>query len=171
MSRPRRGIFIANDGRTVDDNDFRYASDKPHVNVSMVADPRHFDVLEFSGGTAFSMTAGSPALQREELITPIRHNLPYTPEVFFYFYVAAYGGNPTHSLTGRYITKVFVLNAGAADDLIYAEVDRNEFRIIHELRDVAGATVTSDAPQYLIRMKYYITSLDSRVEEYNTMEL
>lgn len=161
-----RGVFIAEEGKSLDRREIRYRSDRPHMQASLLAkDPPHMDITEMSGGTALATTGIET--KRETILT-LEHGLSYTPEVLLYFYVVSYDGSTTDPRADTYYDGRLIMLAGTVDDLLMAEVDKKEVRIVHELSDFVGLGHTSDGPKWNVRLKYYILSLDSHVEEYNT---
>lgn len=152
-----RGIFIAKNKKSVGGNRNQYDSTKPHLMVSLVKNPPHMDTLVMVGGTALSLPgAGST----EETLLTIKHNLPYTPEIMIYFYVAS---------TEEYASSRFIFSGsnGTISDVIYADVDDTNVKIKHSLDTYFGA-YTSTAPDFSLRVKYYILSNDSHTGRYNT---
>lgn len=163
----RRGIYIAKDGKSVGKNNNRFETDRPHLQVNLKREPFHLDIVEFDGGTNLVSPGGS-AFDQTETLFSIEHGLPYTPEILMYLYVTSYGGDPNDLKAGLYTNKLLVLASGLVGDLIYAEVDDTEMRIVHRLADEFGFGYTSDAADYEIRLKYYILSNDSHLDSYTT---
>lgn len=164
----RRGIFIAETGKSVGKNTNKFESDKPHLQVNLVREPFHLDIQDFNGGTNFVSPGGGSPFDQQETLFSIRHGLPYTPEVLFYLYVVSYDGLPTDPKAGAYSNTRLSYASGLSSDLVYAEVDSDEFKIIHRLKDDFGFGLTSDADSYALRLKYYILSNDSHTTSYNT---
>lgn len=169
--RTHRGIFIAQDGKSVGRGSNRYESDRQHLQVSLIKDPVHMDVPPlFAGGTALS---GGASTSQTETLKTIKHNLPYTPELLIYFYAYSYGGSTTAPQAGGYYADYYVYSGslGTVTDILFAEVDSQNVYIKHKL-DVGSSyvgTYTSDADDYQIRMKYFILSNDSHLDSYTTL--
>lgn len=160
-------VFGQGGGPTSRQND--YDSRNKRLQVSLIDTPPKLAILDnFVGGTA--LVSSTSAQQREVLGTPIKHNLPYTPEVFMYIYTKSYGGSITDAKAGGYGGGAYFYSgsSGTIEDKIFFEVDDKEVRIVHTLDDfLFGGGYVSDAPKYLLRIKYYILSNDSHVKSYN----
>ena len=153
-----RGIFIAKNKKSVGRGRNQYDSTKPHLMVSLIKNPPHLDGLIMPGGTALTLAGiGST----EETLLTIKHNLPYTPELMIYFYVTS----TEEYATGRF---VFSGSSGGLADVIYADVDDTNVKIKHSLETWYFGGATSNAPDFTLRIKYYILSNDSHVGRYNT---
>ncbi len=152
-----RGIFIAKNKKSVGRGRNQYDSTLPHLMVSLVKNPPHMDTTIIPGGTALALTGVGST---EETLLTIQHNLPYTPEIMIYFYVTS---------TEEYASNNFVFSGsnGTITDVIYADVDDTSVKIKHSLDTYFGA-YTSTAPDFSLRIKYYILSNDSHVGRYNT---
>lgn len=162
----RRGVFVADEGKSIDRKEIRYRSDRPHLQASLIPkDPPHMDIVEFVGGTPLAVGGVG---QLQETILVLEHGLPYTPEVLLYFYAVSYDGSTTDPRVDTYYDNRLIMTSGTVDDLIMAKVNEKEVRIIHELNDFVGLGFVSDANKWNIRLKYYILSVDSHVDEYNT---
>lgn len=163
----RRGIYIAKPGKPIKRTGNQFQTDKPHLLVNLQKKPVHMDILSFEGGRAL---VSSGVSDQKETLVEIEHGLSYTPEVLVFFYVKSYAGSPTDPLAGQYADKALYYSGsnGAVFDTLYAKVDGQSLKIIHELDDQFGFGYTSDADDYEIQLKYYILSKDSGVLEYNT---
>ena len=161
-----RGIFIAEPGKNVDQG-LQYRSDDPHLQVNLLKDPPHLDIVEFRGGTAFSSSSTG---SQEETVFEIEHGLSYAPEILIYMYVKSYGGSTSDPKAGSYSEKAIIMSgsSGTVADSLYASVDTEKFSIIHQLENFFGIPYNSDADQYLIRMKYYILSNPAGPSSYIT---
>jgi len=164
-----KGLFVARQGKGIGRNGNQFDSDIPHMLISLIKDPAHMGVIEFSGGTAFVGSSGAVSDQIETLFT-VNHGLSYTPEVLFFLYAVSYNGSTSDSHAGSYSDRALYYSgsAGTITDSLYAKVNQTSFRILHELDNFWPIDYTSDASAYRIRLKYYIISKDSRVAEYNT---
>lgn len=168
--RDTLGFFIAEDGESVNSGKMKFTSKYPHLNASLKQDPAHLDVVITPGGTAFVMGA-APSSQTETLLTT-PHHLPYTPEIMIYYYAISYGGDTGHVLAGKYYVDRFLLGYSASyDDILYAEVDDTNFYVKHYMANYFSSGQTSTAPNWSIRIKYYILSNDSGTTSYNTSGL
>lgn len=168
MTRLRRGIFIAKEGKEVGPTNNRYESDNLHLQASLLKVPEHMAITTISGGTAFVTTA-VVSTQMETLLT-IPHGLSYTPELLIYFYAVSYNGSTTDAKASKYSIGNFVYLGGVVTDSIYATVDATNIKVIHRMDDFIGMGVgayTSDADKWSIRIKYYILSNDSHVPSYS----
>lgn len=152
-----KGIFIAKNKKSVGRGRNQYDSTLPHLMVNLIKNPPHIDALIMSGGTALALTGVGST---EETLLEIKHNLPYTPEVMIYFYVTS---------TEEYSSGRFVYSGsnGTVTDVVYADVDDTNVKIKHSLDAYFGA-YTSTAPDFTLRVKYYILSNDSHMGRYNT---
>lgn len=122
------------------------------------------DILEMTGGTALTLPAVGST---EETLFEIEHKLPYTPEVMVFFYMAASDGLATEEYAVDRL--IYSGSIGTMTDVIYASVDERYFRLKHLFeRYFDAAPTTSTAPQFSLRVKYYILSNDSHIEEYDT---
>lgn len=161
----RRGLYIAKNHGDIDKGETLFSSDSAHLQINMLPEDPHMDIVEINGGSAWVGLNGVPFYQKETLYT-IPYNLPYIPELLVYLQAYAYDGSTTTYPAGIYAADVVVYSgaAGTVGDIIYAEIDRNEIRIVHEFEnDTSGLAVpyTSDANRYTMRIKYYIISKDS----------
>lgn len=158
-------VFGQSGSPTSKEND--YDSRKTRMQTLLVTKPDHLAIIDnFVGGTALVSNAST---QQREILARFNHNLPYTPEVFMYFYVKSYGGSTTVGQAGGYQGGAYLYSgsAGTVDDAISLEVDATEVRIVHTLDDLGfGGGYVSTAPNYLLRIKYYVTSNDSHVPSY-----
>lgn len=160
------GLLVFGQNGSPTSKDTAYDSRKARMQTSLIDTPPKLAIIDnLPGGTALVSVSGS--ILREVLLPPIKHNLPYTPEVFMYFYAKSYNNSITDTHAGRYIGGQFLFAGGSLTDVLTVEVDSKEVRIVHILDDgIFGGGYTSDAPSYLIRIKYYITSNDSHVSSY-----
>jgi len=146
-----------------------YDSRKPRLQADMTRTPKHMAILDdFPGGTGLVSTADG-SISREILL-PIPHHLPYTPEAIVYFYVKKYNGSITDPKAGLYGGNIILYSgsSGTIADQIVVEVDSQEVRIVHTLQDLGfGGGYVSDAAKYLLRLKYYIFSNNSHVASYS----
>lgn len=157
-------VFASGDSNP---NDATYDSRRQRLQASLGDTPAHLALLDnFSGGTAL---AGAITPVREILL-PIPHNLPYTPEVLIYFFAKAYKGSTTDPLTGGYGggSYIYPTTGPAYFDRIFVEVNATSVNIVHQLDDFDGTAFTSTAPNFTLRIKYYILSNDSHVASYTT---
>jgi hypothetical protein len=162
-----RGLFIAQSGEDLSKTPLQFDSDNAKVLVNLRADPPHLDEKTLRTATNFvSVAAGS----QQETLFSINHGLGYTPEVLVYFYVVSYGGSLTHDNAARYSNKNTLLSGtnGSVADSIYASVNSTSLDIVHELADFFGVGYTSDAASWVVKVKYYIISRDSKVSTYTT---
>lgn len=173
MSRERRGLFIADQYKSVAKKEYIFASDVPHMPINLIPQsPPHMNMVEISGGTGWDGTAG--AVYYKETLLTIPYTLPYIPELLVYFDAYTFDGSTTDVKAGRYAADVLIYSgaSGTVYDVLYAEIVRGELRIVHEFdNDIAGFPIpyTSDANRYKIRIKYYLISKDSgSTAGYNT---
>lgn len=167
--RQSRGFFIADDGEAIG-GDLKFDTSKPHLLTNLKKDPPHLDIVETTAGTDFVMGTAPDSDVETLLTTP--HHLPYTPELLVYFYSVSYDGSTSHANAGIYFNDRFLLSYSALHtDILYAEVDETNFYIKHYMENYWSSGQTSDASKWYIRIKYYILSLDSGLDSYNTSGL
>jgi hypothetical protein len=165
----RAGIFIAQDGKPIGRGNNRFDTTRPHLQANLLKTPAHMDIpANFIAGTAQAVLDGESDI--EDILT-IKHNLPYTPEVLVYFYVVSYDGSTVTYPAGTYSADVLVMSGslGTAADSLYAAVNSTDLIIRHQTESFGyPGTYTSEAPKFLVRLKYYILSNNSHVESYIT---
>jgi len=163
-----QGLLVFGQSGSPTGQDLAYDSRKSRLQVSLVDTPPKLAILDnFPGGTAL---VSNVTTQQREVLEVIKHNLPFTPEVFLYIYTKTYGGSNTDPKAGGYGGQAYFYSgsAGTIEDKITFEVDANEFRIVHTLDDfLYGGGYVSDAPKYILRLKYYILANDSHVDSYS----
>lgn len=166
----KAGIIIAGDGKTVNDvPEQKFSSETMHLPVDFESDPKHYQVVTMNGGSAFSMDGITFAGVQQETLLSIEHNYDYTPFCFAYFYVVSYAGSETHPSAGAYGDMFYPYSgtAGTLQDFITFRVTDKKFEIVHYLEDFGyGVAYTSTAPNYLLRIKYYIAPIDMKVTAY-----
>lgn len=162
------GLLVFGQTGSPTGNDAAYDSRKGRMQTALQDKPSKLAIIDnLPAGTA--LVSSTSAQQREVIVLPIKHNLPYTPEVFMYFYAKSYNKSITDTHAGAYMGGTFILSgsAGTVFDILTCEVDSKEVRIVHTLDDFGfGGGYVSDAPSYVMRIKHYITSNDSHVSSY-----
>lgn len=163
-------IIIAEDGKDVEQGEFKFDTKKRHLPIDLEALPRHYDIAEMAGGTAITISAGDSSVHQETLLT-VPHKLGYTPFVFMYVYVISYNGNSVSSPAGDYIPDAYYYSgaSGTIQDILTFKVDASNFKIIHyaTVFSFFGGAHTSDANLYQLRIKYYISSIDTGITSYS----
>lgn len=163
-----QGIFVADSAQNFRQLKAQHDSRRGRMNVDLTRDPKHLRLLDdFSGGTSLAAIFG---VEVREVLHRVEHHLPYTPEVYGYFYVKSYDGNPAHAFAGYYSGQVYMYSRFVftfTNDQIFFEVDDKEVRIVHSLFDGFGDPYNSDANKYIFRVKYYIMSIDSHLPSYS----
>lgn len=128
MSNERWGVRFSEEGKDVSNSEeLVYDSDLDQLKVSTVANPSHLRFFQ-PLPTMNNLTAGSSnPVASEDLIPPIKHNLPYTPSVWIYFNVVDAPAGVS-LLIGRYVINFIRLGP----TLIYAYADENYVYIKHD---------------------------------------
>lgn len=134
MSRTKIGLKIAGESRSMR-NETIYNSQLSKLTVDPDAVPAHFDLLEpVGGGSKWSVADTDERLYVEDVITPIKHNLPFTPMFLAYFYpVTAPTGSVANTRQYSVNMALMLFNAiSLGEEWLEAEADDTYFYIKHK---------------------------------------
>lgn len=160
--RGKYGIVLANEGEDVRDNDPIYDSRYRKVMVDPKKKPAHLQIVELNGGTSFSY-ANNEYGEKSEYIFTLPHGMPYTPQVYGYFYIrdapARAGGNAI----GKYSYNnlfLFTITAEGFFEQWHVKADNQNVYIQHiAFRNGGTGAVSTMGAQVTLRIKIIITQL------------
>lgn len=162
----KTGIIAALDGKTIKDT-LAYDSRNKHLLINPKKSPKHMDIVEFRGGTAFTFNSSVGGMQ-EEILFSVPHGLDFIPRTACFFTVrdASPAFAPYQGLYGSFI----LISPGAPfTDMIFYGADKTNFYVKHRsicANDGGGSIHTSTAPDFLLRTKYMIFSNEAVQEPY-----
>lgn len=151
------GLIIANTGSDIS-HDRIYDSRLKKLTVDPEPREKHFDVIELSGGTKWTISNSDTTIHEETLLR-IKHNFPFEPQYVAYFLpiVNPYGGL---FLTSYSINQaLMVFNAvGVGAEWLEASADTQYFYIKHKAqRDGLGSgNYTFYGSDFTFRIRYFI---------------
>ncbi len=162
MSRSNVGLIIAGDSRSMR-NEKIYDSQRSKLTVDPDAVPAHFNLLEpVSGGSKWTVYDADLRVYEEDIITPIKHNLPFTPMFLAYFYpVTTPIGGPAASRQYSMNQQLMLFNAiGLGEEWVEATADETYFYIKHKAQRFGFGggpdPYTFYGSDYQFRIRYFI---------------
>ncbi len=160
------GVFVAKPGNSIGRGDLGYRSDRPRFQVALKPRPKHIQIFDdFVGGTALPVVDFTSTY---ETLATIPHGRTYTPETLSYYFIKSHLGDSVSLPAGRYNSDKYLYSGTAPYyDIIYTEADRTNVYIKHATQGFIASPSPSVAPDYILRVKIYILSNDSRRTSYN----